>query len=79
MHIIFHCHLFLITTHKPSFAVVFPFSFYLRSLWMCLNFISLRFPLLDCGILLLSPHSAHQPQLPFLRAALQPSPSSKLQ
>lgn len=40
---------------------------------MCLNFISLRFPLLDCGISLLSPHPAHQPRLPFLRAALQPS------
>lgn len=41
MHIIFHCHLFLITTHKPFFAVVFPF--FLLSL-MSLDVFKFYFP-----------------------------------
>lgn len=80
MHIIFHCHLFLITTHKPFFAVVFPF--FLLSL-TSLDVFKFYFPEISPAglwhIAALTSPSTPAPGCPFSEQPCSLPPSPKLQ
>lgn len=67
MHIIFHCRVFLSTTHRPFSAVIFLFCFLSPHSLLDVFCFFLLFPLLDCGILLslFQLPSKRDPRCPF--------------